>query len=92
MLSVARVYIEAASAGKMALFAGGYAGPAVLSSAVDIYNGITGLWSTAQLRVALYGVAAASVGNVALFAGGSTEGAVLCAYNVWYLWLRGGLC
>ncbi len=37
---------------------------------VDVYNGATGVWSTAQLSVARYGLAAASVGNVALFAGG----------------------
>jgi hypothetical protein len=80
VLSVARVYIEATSAGKMALFAGGYAGPAVLSNVVDAYNSITGLWSTAVLSVARYGLAAASVGNVALFAGGAAAGAVFHGY------------
>ncbi len=43
---------------------------------VDIYNGVTGAWSTAQLSVARYGLAAASVGNVALFAGGVGTGAL----------------
>ena len=53
------------------------------SNVVDIYNVITGLWSTAVLSVARYGLAAASVGNVALFAGGiDGAGAVLCAYYV----------
>ena len=42
----------------------------VASNAVDVYNGATGAWSTAQLSVARYYLAAASVGNVALFAGG----------------------
>jgi len=42
------------------------------SNAVDVYNGATGAWSTAQLSVARYWLAAASVGNVALFAGGYT--------------------
>ncbi len=41
-----------------------------VSSVVDVYNSITGAWSTAQLSVARSGLAAASVGNVALFAGG----------------------
>ena len=45
-------------------------------SVVDVYNGATGVWSTAQLSVARYWLAAASVGNVALFAGGGTTGAL----------------
>jgi uncharacterized protein YkvS len=44
----------------------------VASNAVDLYNGATGTWSTAQLSVARWGLAAASVGNVAIFAGGTT--------------------
>ena len=46
------------------------------SAVVDVYNGTTGAWSTAQLSVARYYLAAASVGNVALFAGGGTTGAL----------------
>ena len=46
-----------------------------VSNVVDVYNGATGAWSTAQLSVARYGIAAASVGNVALFAGGAYNGA-----------------
>ena len=42
------------------------------SNAVDLYNGASGTWSTAQLSVARYYLAATSVGNVAIFAGGST--------------------
>ena len=45
---------------------------------VDVYNGATGAWSTAQLSVAREYLAAASVGNVALFAGGSNNSALLC--------------
>ncbi len=41
-----------------------------VSNVVDVYNGTTGAWSTAQLSVASSCLAAASVGNVALFAGG----------------------
>jgi hypothetical protein len=49
-------------------------GPA--SNVVDVYNGATGAWSTAQLSVGRYYLAAASVGNVSLFAGGYTDGAL----------------
>jgi hypothetical protein len=45
---------------------------------VDVYNGATGAWSTAQLSVARTLLAAASVLNVALFAGGFNFGALLC--------------
>ena len=45
---------------------------------MDVYNGATGAWSTAQLSVARYYLAAASVGNVALFAGGVLTSALLC--------------
>jgi hypothetical protein len=48
------------------------------SYGVDVYNGATGAWSTAQLSVARYSLAAASVGNVALFAGGQLGSALLC--------------
>ena len=51
------------------------AGP--YSNVVDVYNGATGAWSTAQLSVARSSLAAASVGNVALFAGGYNS-ALLC--------------
>jgi hypothetical protein len=54
--------------------AGTFAG----SNVVDVYNGATGAWSTAQLSEARWDLAAASVGNVALFAGGTTDGALLC--------------
>ena len=42
------------------------------SNAVDLYNGASGTWSTAQLSVARNSLAATSVGNVAIFAGGYT--------------------
>jgi hypothetical protein len=42
------------------------------SNAVDLYNGASGTWSTAQLSVARGYLAATSVGNVAIFAGGHT--------------------
>ena len=40
------------------------------SNAVDLYNGASGTWSTAQLSVARAYFAATSVGNLAIFAGG----------------------
>jgi hypothetical protein len=43
-----------------------------LSNAVDLYNGASGTWSTAQLSVARLNIAATSVGNVAIFAGGQS--------------------
>ncbi len=48
------------------------------SNIVDVYNGASGAWSTAQLSVARDFLAAASVGNVALFAGGQDISALLC--------------
>jgi hypothetical protein len=53
------------------------------SAVVDVYNGATGTWSTAQLSVARDFLAAASVGNVALFAGGYNSSALL--------WREGGV-
>ena len=77
-LSVSRYFLRFASTCCLIRSAAGN-----YSNVVDIYNGITGLWSTAQLSVARYGLTAASVGNVALFAGGiDGAGAVLCAYYV----------
>ena len=47
------------------------------SNAVDLYNSITGAWSTALLSEARSDFAAASVGNVAIFAGGWSQSAQL---------------
>jgi len=49
----------------------------VVFDAVDLYNGATGAWSTAQLSAERYALAATSVGNLALFAGGTTGGVLL---------------
>jgi hypothetical protein len=46
------------------------------TSAVDMYNSVTGAWTTAQLSVARHSLAATSVGNMALFAGGVQQGAL----------------
>jgi hypothetical protein len=40
------------------------------SNAVDLYNSLTGRWSTAQLSVRRISLAATSVGHLAIFAGG----------------------
>ncbi len=48
------------------------------SNAVDLYNGVSGLWTTAQLSLARWSLAATSAGNVAIFAGGfSSDSALL---------------
>ena len=49
-----------------------------LSNAVDLYNGASGTWSTAQLSVARFVLAATSVGNVAIFAGGYRSNCSFC--------------
>jgi hypothetical protein len=48
----------------------GVTADAGLSNAVDLYNGASGTWSTAQLIVARSSLAATTVGNLAIFAGG----------------------
>ncbi len=52
------------------------------SDVVDVYNGATGAWSTAQLSLARYYLAAASVGNMSLVAGGITISVLLCRDGV----------
>ena len=42
-------------------------------TAVDIFNSVTGMWSTAQLSTIRRALGATSVGNVALFAGGGVS-------------------
>jgi hypothetical protein len=46
------------------------AGSGAMSKVVDLYNSVSGTWSTAQLSVARWRLEATSVGNVAIFAGG----------------------
>ena len=41
---------------------------------VDLYNSVSGTWSTAQLSLARTNLAAASAGNLAIFAGGDAGG------------------
>ena len=59
----------------------------VASGVVDLYNSVTGAWSTAVLSVARGSLTATSVGNVALFAGGVNGGALLCKEHVWRSWV-----
>jgi hypothetical protein len=62
------------------------AGDYVDSNAVDLYNSLTGRWSTAQLSVRRRHIAATSVGNLAIFAGGTAVGSdylnVVDLYNI----------
>ena len=44
-----------------------------VSNRVDLYNSVTGTWSTAQLSVARFELAATTVGHTAMFAGGWTQ-------------------
>jgi hypothetical protein len=44
------------------------------SNVVDLYNSVSGTWSTAQLSVQREKLAATSVGSVAIFAGGTQYG------------------
>ena len=60
-----------ASACSLMLVAGGY------SRVVDLYNSVTGEWSTALLSLGRIYIQAASVGNLALFAGGEQPGGLL---------------
>ena len=70
-LSLPRGGIGAASAGRYALFAGGFNFFDTFD-AVDIYDARERSWSTTQLSVPRGLLAAASDGTTALFAGGFT--------------------
>jgi hypothetical protein len=58
------------------------AGSGDMSKVVDLYNSVSGTWSTAQLSVARCDHAATSVGNVAIFAGGYSwaGNSILCPF------------
>ncbi len=51
--------------------AAGLGGPSL--TAVDLYNSVSGTWSTAELSVERDGLRVTSVGNVAIFAGGMAD-------------------
>ncbi|KAJ2725736.1 hypothetical protein GGI07_001104 [Coemansia sp. Benny D115] len=71
MLSVARSYIAAASAGQYALFAGGRLQDSTYTDVVDIYDKSTGKWTVAHLSSPRSSIGAGSVGGrYAVFAGG----------------------
>lgn len=76
-LSTGRYQHAAASAGNIAIFAGGLinsnATMSSLSAVADIYNHTTGTWSTAQLSVPRTDLSAASAGDKILFAGGRPD-------------------
>jgi hypothetical protein len=74
-LGVARNHLAAISVRNLAIFAGGLVYSSSFTSgtesdAVDLYNSVSGTWSTARLSVARSDSAATSVGNLAFFAGG----------------------
>jgi hypothetical protein len=74
ILSQARSGLAAASVKDLVLFGGGgyiYNNtPIVWSDRVDIFNAISGIWTTASLSVAREDLAAASVKDLVLFGGG----------------------
>jgi hypothetical protein len=69
-LNVARYDLVATSVSNLALFGGGQVSGGSPSNVVDIFNSISGLWTTASHSVARYYLAATSVSNLALFGGG----------------------
>ena len=85
-LSVARGFASATSVGNLAMFAGGSSGindnVKLVHNNVDIFDGVTGAWSTAELSVARWYSAATSVGNMIMFAGGSTSSGLLLQYHL----------
>ena len=69
-MSSARGFYGATSVGDKAMFAGGYArGPGV-TSVVDVYDDVTGTWSTTSLSQSNEYIVATTVGDQAIFAGG----------------------
>ena len=67
-LFLARSEMAVASAGSKMLFAGGYNGE--ISPIVDIYDIVTGTWSTTGLSIARHTMGVAVAGNKIFFAGG----------------------
>jgi hypothetical protein len=53
----------------------------IACNATDVFDSVTGKWSTAELSVARTIGAAVSVGRFAIFAGGQTGWAFLAAYD-----------
>ncbi len=70
----------ATSVGSKLIFAGGDNGWA--TNRVDIYDTLTGTWSTTQLSLDRYFIAPVSIHNKALFAGGSSKTVNRNASNV----------
>ena len=54
-------------------------------TAVDIFNSVTGMWSTAQLSLKRRAMGATSVGNIALFAGGGVADGMFCTVVAEYV-------
>ena len=54
-------------------------------TAVDIFNRVTGMWSTAQLSLKRRAMGATSVGNIALFAGGGVADGTFCTVVAEYV-------
>ncbi len=86
-LSTPRSSLAGASVDNKVIFAGGHYIPlggnfSISSSRVDIYDTISGTWSTDELSVARQGLVAASLTDAAVFAGGSWTEADGKTYHV----------
>jgi len=74
-LSLARESMAVASAGNKIVFAGGIGGSfgnPFPTSRIDIYDVVSGTWSTSELCIGRYSIAAAATGNKIFFGGGET--------------------
>ena len=54
-------------------------------NATDVFDSVTGKWSTAELSVAREAMGAVSVGRFAIFAGGLSSGRT-CLSRLWAVW------
>lgn len=84
-LTKARSQITVTTVGNDAVFAGGATVGRITpggvafqgDDTVDIYNAVTGIWSSAALSQGRFDIATATVGNLAIFAGGNAGSATL---------------
>ena len=72
-LTPSRGYLSSASIGQILLFAGGYTGSSS-TAVVNLYDTVSGIWTTGALSVARLSPAAATINCKAFFAGGNIYG------------------
>lgn len=86
-LSQARYDLTATTVGNYVLFAGGNyrignGSKVYNSNTVDVFNSVTGQWSTATLSQGRCELAATSIGHYALFAGGNVAGSMSSTVDI----------